>query len=431
MSPCWGFYIVMSPNRPQTWFPALRQMYVGSASSLAFVIALSPCSTLRHIQINFDSGAESADANSAAALTASLSQHASQLTSISIVHPVNAIIIRNLSNMTCLCHLSLQLHSGGAGKLSPLTHLSLESLTVRIAPSVGDMWDGAMAVANFNAKPPPNARSPSTLRSLTVSADGNGQMIAATIFCPGHLTTLDLDVLYHDDSKQTSLEIPRVLFLYLRWNKGLRSLKVQGTLLDVSDIPHSASSLSDFTPQFLSQLSSSKLLEVINITGVYLTSPGLIVDMLQMLPNFEHLRLFRFAPRAPTSRSEAWIVPTLDHLYQISKTNAPLITLSIPVHQPSRILVPRPFGSHGLQNLAIQFYPGVQRVPPTDDIVALSLYLHRLFPFLTSVTCEPNSSLAQQEISRSVQSMLFAYHRILAKPTVDTHPCWGAHTTQC
>ena len=45
---------------------------MGSASSLAFVVALSPCSALQHVQINFDSGARSADANSAAALTASL-----------------------------------------------------------------------------------------------------------------------------------------------------------------------------------------------------------------------------------------------------------------------------------------------------------------------------------------------------------------------
>ena len=93
MSPCWAFYILMSPDRPQNWFPALKHLRMGSASSLSFVIALSPCPALEHVQINFDSGAKLADANSAAALTASLSQRAKQLTSISIVRPVDAGII--------------------------------------------------------------------------------------------------------------------------------------------------------------------------------------------------------------------------------------------------------------------------------------------------------------------------------------------------
>lgn len=188
-------------------------------------------------------------------------------------------------------------------------------------------------------------------------------MIVATVFCPGHLAVLDLNFLYHDDSIQTSLEAPRVLFLYLGWNRGLRNLKVEGTLQDVPGTPHSANSLSDFTPHFLSYLSSLKFLEVINIAGVYLFSPGFIVDILQMLPNFERLQFFRFTPRALASRPEIWTVPTLDHLYQISKGNARLTTLSIPIHQPSRILVPRCFGSHALQNFALQFCPEAQMVP--------------------------------------------------------------------
>jgi hypothetical protein len=76
MSPCWAFHVLMSPDRPQSWFPALKHLFIGSASSLSFVIALSPCPALEHVQINFDSGAKLADTNSAMALTASLSQRA-------------------------------------------------------------------------------------------------------------------------------------------------------------------------------------------------------------------------------------------------------------------------------------------------------------------------------------------------------------------
>ncbi|TEB20365.1 hypothetical protein FA13DRAFT_1801014 [Coprinellus micaceus] len=421
LSPCWGLYIVMSPYRPQNWFPSLRHLYMGSASSLAFTIALSPCSSLQHVQIDFDSGAQSADTNSATALTASLSH---------IVHPVDVTIIQILSTMTRLRNLCLRLHLGGAGKLSALVHLPLETLELDITPSEGDMWDGAMASANLNAKPPPVAHAFSTLRRLTVCADGNGQMIVATVFCPGHLAVLDLNFLYHDDSIQTSLEAPRVLFLYLGWNRGLRNLKVEGTLQDVPGTPHSANSLSDFTPHFLSYLSSLKFLEVINIAGVYLSSPGFIVDILQMLPNFERLQFFRFTPRAPASRPEIWTVPTLDHLYQIPKG----------MLSPNYTLDPDPPALAHLGAMMLRFtrtpkfcltiLPRSAEGPLTDELVALSLYLHRLFPFLTSVTCELNSSVAQQEIAGSVQLMLFAYHRILAKPTINSHPSLALQAAQ-
>jgi hypothetical protein len=94
--------------------------------------------------------------------------------------------------------------------------------------------------------------------------------IVASIFQPRYLTALDITVFYPDDSVQSSLEMPRILSLYLGQTPGMRTLMVTGSLKanPPATIYRGARGQSYSTSQFLSRLSSLNFLEKIDITEV-------------------------------------------------------------------------------------------------------------------------------------------------------------------
>ncbi|KAJ3514645.1 hypothetical protein NMY22_g14667 [Coprinellus aureogranulatus] len=313
--------------------------------------------------------------------------------------------------MRSVRYLALRISMGGAIQLSPLasSNLPLESVELDIAPCRDDdRVASGLSLSRAIAR-----RSFPLLTRLTVTANGSGQIVVSTIFCPAQLRELHLDVHYHDDSKASSQLVPTVLAVHLSRNLGLQSLAVRGYMKETPmDVPHPGILVrGTVTAFFLSRLCMSAQLEHIDLADILLSTEDLVMEVINILSDLNNVRYFRFMPRLPTTRRHDWRIPTFDDLQRISSRNTVLSTLEIPVlwdgSLPSASVAP---SKHPLRSIALHVYPDVRSV----DVLAISRHLHHLFPSLVSLTSGCHPASVEWSVWNLVEELVHTYQDIRA-----------------
>ncbi|KAJ3514647.1 hypothetical protein NMY22_g14665 [Coprinellus aureogranulatus] len=429
---CWALYIAMSPSRPRILFPSLVCIRLGYDSTISLVIALSELPALQRVHIRFDLGDEASQLHATAALTAHLSQHAKRVASMTVVHPVDAAIVRNLSTMASLRDLTLCIRTGGTAQLLPLVQLPLVSLYLDISPSDIDVLTPS-AATNFRKSCAKN--SIPTLRTLTILGDGSSHLLAVSIFRATNLTNLTVVARYHSESVHTSAIALFILSAHLERNMELATLAVSGVIYEPRVQQRETQFLPDSTPasvtevvaKFVTHLSVSKSLRRIDITGVFLPTSDFAIRMVQAIPSLPSLESWRFTPRHATTRPNMWSAPSFEDLGEISRNNHLLTALSTPIHSGGTVPFALPtFAQHQLQSLTLDFHPPVYGTLSPETLAGTASYLHSLFPNLTSLNSERDPSSPQFLTWKYVEASIFSLKSVRERTLAEIGQCCGS-----
>ncbi|KAJ3515288.1 hypothetical protein NMY22_g14486 [Coprinellus aureogranulatus] len=414
---CWALYISISPHRPHPLFPTLRELTLGSGDSMPLLIALSSYRTIQRLRIKLPMNEDPTSLESVAALTASLAENAKQLRSISLIHPVDVGIIRNVSKISSLRHIYIHVRTGGAAQIIPLLRLDdLESLDLKIDPCEADhpgsdlLGDGALSEM-LRCPPHPS------LRHLTIAADTNSQIAVVAILGSTVLKSLRMTICYTGSPHESSQAVPLVLAAYLARSPHLTSLVVAS----VCSFKHPTvrrgvvASAQDWTPQFFAHLSSKKSLDRLDFTGLLLPTPDFAVKLFRLLPEFPKLRRFRFTQHSASSYIGPWIFPAFEDLKQIPLRNPRLASLTMPIDSRSPIPEAPAVGSLAMKSLTLHLYPNLRNQLAHDSSLAVSLFLDQLFPCIQSLNSNFEPASPQKSVWKPIKQMVDAYQLVRAR----------------
>ncbi|KAJ3550966.1 hypothetical protein NMY22_g109 [Coprinellus aureogranulatus] len=384
---CWALYIAMSPSRPPYSVSLPSMLVSGWAKHVAFM---------------------------------------------TVVHPVDVGIVRNLSTMTSLRDLTLCIRTGGTAQLLPLVQLPLVSLYLDISPSDIDVMTPS-AATNFRRSCAQN--SIPTVRSLTILADRSSHLLAVSIFRATNLTNLTVVARYHSDSVDTSAIVPFILTAHLGRNPELATLAVSGVMYEPRILQQETQFLPDSTPasvtevvtKFMADLSLSKSLKRFEMTGVFLPTSDFVIQMVRMIPSFPSLQSFRLTPRHATTHPMTWSAPAFEDLQEISRNNHFLTALSIPIDSGGTVPFASPtFTQHQLQHLTLDFHPPVYGSLSPETLAGTASYLHSLFPNLISLNSEGALSSPQFLTWKYVEASILSLKSVRERTLAEIGQCCGS-----
>ncbi|KAJ3550964.1 hypothetical protein NMY22_g107 [Coprinellus aureogranulatus] len=420
MLPCWAMYITLSRSRPLAMFPNLKELTLTSAHcGLALAIVASSLSTLERVFVMLDAEGDFVDAQTVLAVIVTLSESPACLSSLHLTNAANKLVIDNICHISTLRHLTLHIAMDEDVLLDRLNSLRLESLKLDVEPfQLGDHSLQPTSLATLNRLI--SLRSLPTLQHLEVVGDCRSQLEVASALGPSSLTKLNLEIIYDDASTNNISFAPFILAVYLGRSQQLESLSVTGVLVPAQNFSRGVANsgrVPDWTPEFLLHLSRSSALEGIDVQNGLFPCPSIVVDVLRLLPNLQQLKSFKFIPWVAPLMETLCVMPQLDDLQDIASNNSALVTLSIPFDAQSICTsFPSISSLHGLRSLTLRPYPDLRlSALPLNTQLRLAMFIHTLFPFVRSLTCDYTSGSAQWSDWHTIEMMVCTYQHVYTR----------------
>jgi hypothetical protein len=396
----------------------LRELTFASGDSMSLLVAMDSRPTVQNLRIALNPENVVAEAYEAtAALTASLVEHAEPLTTMDLDYPVDRGILRNVSKISSLRHLTVHIRTGGAVEIAPLVNLaSLRSLNLKVDNFEGDSEQGLLRRGVLSRMMA--ARTHPHLQDLTIAAPTGTQIAVARILGPVTLKSLQLTVCYSGSAQHSSQALSLALTSYIGRNPNLKSLAV-GSICSFKhpqSTNRTADAIFDWSREFCSRLSELRELERLDLTGILLPTPDFVRRVFGTLPSFPQLRKFRLTPHPASSYVEPWVLPKIEDLTQIPIHNPLLASLAMPVDSRSFIPPAAPVRtSESVQLLSLAFHPLLRNQMSHDSALSVSLFLDQLFPCIRSLTSNFPPASPHKAAWKPVKQMVDAYQLVRAR----------------
>lgn len=418
INPGWMACILNSTDRPAILFPSLNRLVLTVMDNFSLFVACNSASTLRFIEVNFDSKSSASErSDSANALTFALSQNAKVLTHVRLVSPVEYSILGNISFIPSLQTLHITIPGSvavadlGLGRLARLPNL--ETLHIEQTQSSSEDQTGAAFPESVDVEHVISQNCKlKHLRELKVKASGTTHFLLASSLRPRNLFLLNMEITVDSLNTQMVL-VPLVVAIYAHMNPTLNFLTVSCSKPSKARAGRDALRPFRGDPQyspldpFYDGLANLPLLAHLDITGIPFLDVGVASKLIEDFRGHPELKHLAVAPVPMTNLNidRPTLLP-LSELMKISLENPHLTWLKIPVDLNKPVpTLSDDFPSHfSLKALEIHSRVDYEEFT-TEDKFKLGRYLERLFPNAT-MRCMARSGSSEWEFWSFIDQLL-------------------------
>ncbi|KAF5320427.1 hypothetical protein D9611_010816 [Ephemerocybe angulata] len=395
----WFFCLLHQPTRPAVLFPKLANLFISSVAGLNSVIPMHVSKSLRMVNIRDFTIKGKYDGLKEVIMTsfmATLATNASALSSLSIRAPLTSSMTASFPHFRALKSLEISFASplrleqlASINSIPNLKTLTLLSRGPATAVATWPVPAEGQHLINYHA-----AQGKASLIQLNVIGDGCFIFWATVFFACPTLTGYSAKVIvgFHQPIHTVFL-YPHALDIVakrcsniqqigMEWDEPAENMDTE--LESFEDEPGFRT-----PPTLFHSFSKLVNLEFLDIKNVPFISQDFSLQLVSHMSELKRLARLRILPRPLTNQPHHnLILPTLDALQDFAVNNPRLQYLSLfsnisVIPQADNVTIP---DSHSIVRklfITPRYRPMSLPVP---DIVALAMYLDKLFPALQDIT---------------------------------------------